>query len=57
MRIGIGSDIHRLAAGRPLVIGGVRIPADFGPVGHSDADALSHAIADAIFGALAAGDI
>jgi 2-C-methyl-D-erythritol 2,4-cyclodiphosphate synthase len=57
MRIGFGNDIHRLENGRPLVIGGVRIPADFGAVGHSDADVLLHAVTDAILGALAVGDI
>lgn len=57
MRIGIGNDIHRLVAGRPLVLGGIRIESELGAYGHSDADALSHAITDAIFGALALGDI
>lgn len=57
MRIGIGNDIHRLVAGRPLLLGGIRIESEFGAEGHSDADALSHAITDAIFGALALGDI
>lgn len=57
MRIGFGSDIHRLVAGRPMVIGGVTIPSDFGPEGHSDADPLAHAVVDAILGALGAGDI
>jgi 2-C-methyl-D-erythritol 2,4-cyclodiphosphate synthase len=56
-RIGIGNDIHRLVAGRELVLGGVHIPADVGAEGHSDADALSHAIADAILGALCEGDL
>ena len=56
-RIGFGSDIHRLAAGRPLILGGVRIESDLGAEGHSDADALTHAITDAILGALALGDI
>ncbi len=56
-RIGYGSDIHRLASGRPLILGGVAIESDVGAVGHSDADALSHAITDAILGALALGDI
>ena len=50
-RTGIGWDVHRLVAGRPLVLGGVRIPCDFGLEGHSDADVLSHAITDAILGA------
>ena len=56
-RTGIGWDVHRLVAGRPLVLGGVRIPSDFGLEGHSDADVLSHAITDAILGAAALGDI
>ena len=56
-RIGYGNDIHRLIAGRPLVLGGVTIESDLGAEGHSDADALTHAITDAIFGALAQGDI
>ena len=57
MRIGFGRDIHRLAEGKPLVLGGVKIPAEFGAVGHSDADALLHAVTDALLGALALGDI
>ncbi|MGH9899982.1 MAG: 2-C-methyl-D-erythritol 2,4-cyclodiphosphate synthase [Pyrinomonadaceae bacterium] len=56
-RIGIGTDIHRLAADRPLILGGIPIPSAVGAVGHSDADALSHAITDALLGALAEGDI
>jgi len=56
-RVGLGWDIHRLAAGRPLLVGGVRIPAEFGAVGHSDADALCHAVTDALLGAAALGDI
>ena len=56
-RIGHGTDIHRLADGLPLILGGVRIESDVGAVGHSDADALTHAITDAILGALALGDI
>ena len=56
-RIGIGHDTHRLAAGRPLILGGVRIEAERGAEGHSDADALSHAITDAILGALCEGDL
>ncbi len=56
-RIGFGSDTHRLEKGRPLILGGVRIETGFGAVGHSDADALLHAVTDAIFGALALGDI
>ena len=56
-RIGFGNDIHRLEAGRPLILGGVEIPSEKGAVGHSDADALTHAITDAMLGALALGDI
>ncbi|MBP7416731.1 MAG: 2-C-methyl-D-erythritol 2,4-cyclodiphosphate synthase [Pyrinomonadaceae bacterium] len=56
-RIGFGTDIHRLVAGRVLVIGGVEIASDLGADGHSDADVLMHAAADAVFGALALGDI
>jgi 2-C-methyl-D-erythritol 2,4-cyclodiphosphate synthase len=54
---GIGYDAHRLAEGRPLVIGGVRIPHDRGPDGHSDADVLTHAVIDALLGAAGLGDI
>lgn len=57
MRIGQGWDVHRIVAGRPLILGGVTIPCEFGLEGHSDADVLSHAITDAILGAIAAGDI
>jgi len=56
-RIGFGNDIHRLIAGRLLILGGVEIESELGTEGHSDADALTHAITDAIFGALALGDI
>ena len=56
-RIGIGYDLHRLVEGRPLVLGGIRIPHDRGLDGHSDADAVCHAATDAILGAVAAGDI
>lgn len=56
-RIGLGFDSHRFAPGRPLVLGGVRIPSDQGLAGHSDGDAVLHALTDAILGALAAGDI
>ena len=56
-RIGIGSDIHRLVEGRPLVIGGVQIDSDLGADGHSDADVLCHALCDAILGALSLGDL
>ena len=57
LRIGFGLDSHRLVAGRPLVIGGVRIDHDRGLDGHSDADVLAHAIIDALLGAAALGDI
>ena len=57
IRIGTGFDVHALVAGRKLVIGGVTIPHDRGLDGHSDADVLLHAIADAILGALALGDL
>jgi len=56
-RIGIGHDTHRLLEGYPLILGGVQLAADRGAVGHSDADTLLHAIADAILGALCEGDI
>ena len=56
-RIGFGTDIHRLVAGRPLIIGGVEIESDLGADGHSDADVLMHAATDALLGALALGDI
>jgi len=56
-RIGHGYDIHRTAAGRPLVLGGVRFDSDFGLEGHSDADCLTHAICDALLGAAAMPDI
>ncbi|MBO6575440.1 MAG: 2-C-methyl-D-erythritol 2,4-cyclodiphosphate synthase [Rhodothermales bacterium] len=57
MRIGFGYDVHRLAKGRRLVLGGILIESPFGLLGHSDADVLLHAITDAILGALAWGDI
>ena len=57
MRIGQGFDVHALAAGRKLVVGGVEIPYDKGLLGHSDADVLLHAICDALLGAAALGDI
>ena len=57
IRTGLGWDTHRLAPGRPLILGGVRIPSEFGAQGHSDADVLAHAITDALLGALALGDI
>ena len=56
-RIGIGHDTHRLARDRKLILGGVALESEFGAEGHSDADALTHAIIDAILGALARGDI
>jgi 2-C-methyl-D-erythritol 4-phosphate cytidylyltransferase/2-C-methyl-D-erythritol 2,4-cyclodiphosphate synthase len=57
LRIGNGYDLHRLVAGRPLVLGGVTIPFDKGLLGHSDADAICHAVTDAVLGAAGAGDI
>ena len=57
LRIGIGYDVHPFAAGRPLVLGGVVVPHDRGLAGHSDADAIAHAVADAMLGALALGDL
>jgi 2-C-methyl-D-erythritol 2,4-cyclodiphosphate synthase len=57
VRIGQGWDVHRIIAGRPLILGGVTIPSEFGLDGHSDADILSHAITDALLGAAALGDI
>jgi 2-C-methyl-D-erythritol 2,4-cyclodiphosphate synthase len=57
MRIGQGFDVHALVAGRPLIVGGVRIPFDKGLAGHSDADVLLHALTDALLGAAALGDI
>ncbi len=57
MRIGQGYDLHRLEAGRPLILGGVTIDHEKGLLGHSDADALCHAITDAMLGAAALGDI
>ena len=57
MRIGHGYDVHRLVAGRALVLGGVSIPHETGLLGHSDADVLTHAVMDALLGAAALGDI
>ena len=57
MRVGIGYDVHRLEAGRPLILGGITIPFDKGLAGHSDGDALAHGITDALLGAAALGDI
>jgi 2-C-methyl-D-erythritol 2,4-cyclodiphosphate synthase len=56
-RIGIGHDTHRLSEGRPLVLGGVRVESGRGAEGHSDADALTHAVTDAVLGAMCEGDI
>jgi len=56
-RFGQGWDVHRIAPDRPLILGGVTVPSEFGLEGHSDADVLAHAITDAILGALALGDI
>jgi 2-C-methyl-D-erythritol 2,4-cyclodiphosphate synthase len=56
-KVGFGSDIHTLVPGKPLILGGVSVESDLGADGHSDADALTHAITDAILGALALGDI
>ena len=57
IRTGLGWDAHRLAAGRPLVLGGVTVPSEFCLEGHSDSDVLAHAITDAVLGAAALGDI
>lgn len=57
IRIGHGYDVHRLVTGRPLILGGVAIPWERGLLGHSDADVLTHAVADALLGAAALGDI
>jgi len=57
IRMGLGWDVHRTATGRPLILGGVTVPAEFGLEGHSDADVLAHAITDALLGAVALGDI
>ncbi|MDX2217236.1 MAG: 2-C-methyl-D-erythritol 2,4-cyclodiphosphate synthase [Oculatellaceae cyanobacterium bins.114] len=57
LRIGNGYDIHRLVSDRPLILGGVNIPHELGLLGHSDADVLTHAIMDAMLGALSLGDI
>jgi 2-C-methyl-D-erythritol 2,4-cyclodiphosphate synthase len=56
-RVGIGYDVHQLVEGRPCIIGGVQIPYERGLLGHSDADVLLHALADAVLGALGKGDI
>ena len=57
IKVGMGYDVHQLASGKPLLIGGVKVSSSKGSVGHSDGDALSHAITDAILGALGLGDI
>lgn len=57
IRIGLGYDLHRLVEGRPLILGGITIPFEKGLAGHSDADALAHAITDALLGAAALGNI
>lgn len=57
LRIGYGFDVHRLADGHSLFIGGVKVPSEFGAVGHSDADVLLHAVCDALLGALSLRDI
>ena len=57
MRIGHGTDRHRLVPGRPLILGGVAVPSELGLDGHSDADVLAHAVTDALLGAAALGDI
>src|SRR4030088_697998 len=56
-RCGIGDDLHRLAEGRILIVGGIELPFDKGPVGHSDGDVLAHALCDALLGAAGLGDI
>ena len=57
IRTGLGWDVHRIAAGRPLILGGITVPCEFGLAGHSDADVLAHAVTDAILGAASLGDI
>jgi 2-C-methyl-D-erythritol 2,4-cyclodiphosphate synthase len=57
VRCGIGYDLHRLAEGRKLIVGGIEVPFDKGPVGHSDGDVVAHAMCDALLGAAGLGDI
>jgi 2-C-methyl-D-erythritol 2,4-cyclodiphosphate synthase len=57
VRCGIGYDLHRLTEGRKLIVGGIELPFDKGPVGHSDGDVLAHALCDALLGAAGLGDI
>ena len=57
IRVGLGFDLHPVTADRPLLLGGVKVPAEFGLGGHSDADVLAHAIGEALLGALALGDL
>jgi 2-C-methyl-D-erythritol 2,4-cyclodiphosphate synthase len=57
LRVGIGYDVHALVEGRPLILGGIEIPHEKGLLGHSDADVLTHALMDALLGALALGDL
>jgi 2-C-methyl-D-erythritol 2,4-cyclodiphosphate synthase len=57
VRCGIGYDLHRLAEGRKLIIGGIEVPFDKGPMGHSDGDVVAHALCDALLGAAGLGDI
>ncbi len=57
LRVGHGFDAHRLVEGRPFILGGVRVPFEKGPLGHSDGDVLAHAISDALLGACALGDL
>ena len=57
LRVGLGYDVHRVKAGRPLILGGVRFESDWGLDGHSDADVLLHAIGDALLGAVGEGDL
>jgi 2-C-methyl-D-erythritol 2,4-cyclodiphosphate synthase len=57
VRVGIGYDLHRLEAGRKLIVGGIEVPFDKGPMGHSDGDVVAHALVDALLGAAGLGDI